>query len=378
MKRLGLVLALLFVLGLAAVGYWYINQPKTAADAFEKASKTETRLDEELRLAREADPLDQEKIAALEQEIRETWTDFIGLWPDSEEADVARYRLLTLDLDSAAPGAERLALIDEFLEAHPEHEKLKDLLWQRAEILRDEIDDPLVAIEAFQEIEATFPEDEIAARAALAAARIYDAIGEPGAAAQAYAELAEKYPDSAEAQQALMRQAALLEEQLDRKKEAADVYREVAQNNPGSSMGRQAQSRRKRLLGEIGEGEQDEYYDQTYQHTEIAPYDISQEEYNHPTRLKIRDQGFDIEHFDVNIRLDPVKKELTAQTLLRGLIRKPLSGPLLLELNPMLKIERVTRARANSDAEADAETVNFSHKNEFIELCDPGFGNRQR
>lgn len=368
MKRLSLVLALLLVLGLGAIGYWYINQPKNAAEAFEKASKEETRLHEELRLAREEDPPDTEKIALLEAEIRATWSEFVELWPDSEEADNARYRLLLIDLAAAEPGKPRLELVEAFLEAQAEHENVKDLMWRRAEIIRDEIDDPLVAVEAFEEIEAKFPDDEIAPRAALAAARIYDAIEEPAAAAKAYSELAEKYPNSPEAQQALMREAALLEEKLGRKEEAAEVYREVAEANPGSAMGRQAQGRRKRLLGEIGEGEQEEYYQQTYQQAEFANYDISQEDYNHPTRKKMREQGFDAGHYDVTVRLDPEKRELSAVTKLRGTIRKPITGPLLLELNPLLKIESITSGGEG----AEPRTLNFEHKDEFLGIVVPG------
>lgn len=368
MKRLSLVLALLLVLGLGAIGTWYLQQPKNAAEAFEKASKQETRLNEELRLAREEDPPDAEKIARLENEIRATWSEFVELWPDSEEADNARYRLLLIDLAAAEPGKPRLELVEAFLEAHPEHENVPDLMWRRAEILRDEIDDPLVAVEAFGEIEAKFPDDAMAPRAALAAARIYDAIEEPAAAAKAYAELAEKYPNSPEAQQALMREAALLEEKLGRKEEAAEVYREVAEANPGSAMGRQAQGRRKRLLGEIGEGEQEEYYQQTYQQAEFAPYDISQEDYNHPTRKKMREQGFDAEHYNVTVRLDPEKRELSAVTRLRGTIRKPLTGPLLLELNPRLEIESITSGRDG----AEPDSLKFEHKDEFLGIVIPG------
>lgn len=371
MKRPGLLLALVLVFALGGGAYWWLTQPRTAADAFEKAAKAETRLEEDLRTARDADPPDTAEIARLEQEIRDNWTEFVERWPDSPEADEARHRLLTIDLAAAEPGQARLDLIEKFLKDRPEHAKAKDLLWRKAEILRDEVKDPLVAVEAFKDIEKKYPEDEIAPKAALAAAQIYDSIEEPAAAAKAYAELAEKYPDSPEAQQALMRQAALLEEKLNQKAAAAEVYREVAESNPGSAMGRQAQGRRKQLLGEIGEGEQEQYYEQMYQQAEFAPYDISQEDYNHPTRKRIREQGLDVEHYGITIRLDPTKKELTARATLRGKARKPLAGPLLLELNPLLKVGAVT-LRSPETAGGEAANVTFNHKDEFLEISLPG------
>jgi tetratricopeptide (TPR) repeat protein len=366
MKRLGIAIAALLVLGLGAVGYWWWQQPRTSAEAFERTTKIETRLGEKLRLARDADPPDPAEIAALEGELREIWGDFIERWPDSPEAPDAQYRLLTLDLEAAEPGEERLRLIEAFMEKHPEHERIRDLMWSRSELLRDEMKDPLGAVQAFGEIEAQYPDDPIAPRAALAAARIYDAINEPAAAARAYAELAEKYPDSPEAEPALMRQAALLEEQLGRKREAAEIYRQIAEANPSSAAGRQAQGRRRQLLGELEQSEQDEYYRDAYHFHEFAPYDISQEEFFSPTRQRIRAQGFEVDRYVVQVKVDPMKKRLEAQTTVQGRQTKELKEPLLLELSPMLKLSEVTFTESDETA-----PLRFEHRGEFVELALP-------
>jgi TolA-binding protein len=366
MKRVGFTIAVLLVIGLGAIGYWWLQQPRSSAEAFERATKAETGLAEAIRLARAADPPDAVKVAELEREVREVWREFLERWPDSPEAPDAHYRLLTLDLEVLDPGQARLDLVDAFMEAHPDHERIRDLMWRRAEILRDEMKDPLGAVQAFGEIEAKYPDDPIASRAALAAARIYDAINEPGAAARAYAELAEKYPDSPEAEPALMRQAALLEEQLGRKREAAEVYEKIAEANPSGAAGRQAQGRRRQLMGEIEQSEQDEYYRDAYHFHEFAPYDISQEDFFSPTRKRIRAQGFEVDHYIVEVKIDPMKKRLEARARVQGRQTKALKEPLLLELSPTLKLSEVTLAEGG-----EAEALRYEHKGEFIELALP-------
>jgi TolA-binding protein len=344
MKRKWLILlALASIAGGIALGFWLLT-PRTAEAAYARAEKTEVKLDEVIAQQKRAAAPDGELIGEIENRIRDGWRKVLADWPGTAEAAKAAHRLLARELAQTADPNERIKLIDDFLAAHPEHAEKKNLLWRKAEILRDEVKDPLGAVAAFAEIEKQFPEDPIAPKAAMASAKIFESIGEHAAAAKAYMELADKYPKSPEAEEAQMRRASLLEEKLDRKREAAEVYEEVAKSNPGSASGRMAERQRRRLMGELGQSEQDEYYKKTYRVTERNPLSITKEELNSPAMQRLRSQGFDIRHYDVLLRLKPETSEMEVEAAIHGRLEKKLGEPLFLQLNPAMQVSRAELA----------------------------------
>lgn len=369
MKRIAIALTLLVVLGaFAGVAYRQFSKPSTPAEAFTEASKQQIRFQEKIDLERIADEPDIATIEGYEIRIRSLWTNLIEAWPDSEEADRARLRLLERDVAQEPDAKAKVDLIDAFLAERPEHAAKKDLLWKKAELMRDELKDPLGAIAVFGEIETHYPDDPIAPKAALASARIYDEIQEHGAAARSYARIAEKYPTSPEAEQAQMRRAALLEEKLDQKREAAELYRQVAARNPGGAAGREARRRSDELFGELEQDDQAQYYQDTYKLEERDLYRISKEEFNSPTRKKIRAQGFDVEHYAMDLSLDPENSMMELTALVRGELRDELDQPLILELNPGLDVERIDLVAGGEEERA---SLKFSKRGPYVEMILP-------
>lgn len=358
---------ILLVVALVATGvgiFLWIRPPKTPQAAYEKASKLETKLDEEIADALKAAPPKTELVELWENRIRDAWQEVVDGWPDSPEAAKAAYRLFEREFAEIAEAEAKIDAIDEFRKEYPEHEKIKELIWRKAEILQDEAKDPLGAIEVYAEIEAEYPEDPLAPKAALARAKIYESIREFGAAADAYRKVAEKYPESSEAAQAEMRRAALLEEKLDRKREAAETYKRISVSRAGSSMGREAGRRRKKLMGDLEESEQDEYYKKTYQIVERDPYEITKEELNSPTRLRIRNQGFDIEHFKIDVAIQPESSYIEATAEVRGTLVKKADQALVFQLSPALDVSKVTLGDGG-----EGDDLNFSQRGPFIEVA---------
>lgn len=352
MKPLGVLLVLAVIV--AAGGgllFWRPWEPRTAGQAFERASRNEIRLDESLQGLKAADGADPNRMADLEAKIRRGWGAVMDRWPEMPEAAEAAYRLLQRDLRLAAEPAERLRLIDAFLGEQPDHPRKKELLWLKAEIQRDDLQAPLEAIATLEALADAFPEDPLAPKALLAAARIYESIGEHGAAERAYARVAERFPEAAEADQARLRQAALLEERLERRREAAEIYRQVAASNPGSATGQMAQRRRRRLLGELQETDQQAYQRETYRLPEASLYAFSKEEFNSPALERIRNQGLDLTRVDIALRIDPASGEAEVRAVLTGHLERPLTDPLLLQLNPAFEVSRVEWVGADPPVE---------------------------
>jgi aminopeptidase N len=138
-----------------------------------------------------------------------------------------------------------------------------------------------------------------------------------------------------------MRPARLLEEKLDRKREAAEAYEAVAAANPGTRAGREAAGASRRLLGEMQQTDREEYYDRTYGVTERDPYRITQEELNGPAMRRMRAQGFDLRHYDLAVDLHPRDSRIDVEARISGRLAAPLAEPLLLQLNPALDVESV-------------------------------------
>lgn len=368
MKPKSLLVAVLMAATLAiGVGLLWIGlRAKTPELALERAEAREVRLLEKIDDAEKdtADGAGVEAIAELETRIDDLWLDLIADWPESPEATEARRRLLANALRREGDPATRVELIDAFLDENSEHADRPDLLWQKAQIQRDELADPLAAIETFRLIEAEYPEDEIAPRAALALARIYESIREFGAAQGEYARLAQTYPKSPEATEAEMHRAALLEDKLDRKREAAQVYQKVAKANPGSATGQMAMRRRDKLLGELKQSEQDKYYSDTYRLREQNPFDITREELNSPSMRRLRAQGLDAIHYRVHLRMEPETARIDVDVVLAAELVRDLDKPLLLALNPALEVQSVTV----DDAEGD---LSFERSGPFIEIILP-------
>lgn len=348
--------------GGGAFAWWYLH-PRTAAAAFESASKEEVRLAERISLNKQSTAPDALAQARIEGKIRENWDKVLKDWPGTPEAERAAYRLLLREIAAAPDPAERLKLIDAFLAAHPEHEEKKALLWQKAELQRDDLKDPLGAIATFGEIEKAFAGDPIGPKAALASAKIYESIREHGTAAEAYKKLAEKYPASQEAAEAQMRRASLLEEKLDKKREAAEVYDKVAKSSPGSASGQMAARRRQKLLGELGQGEQDKYYKETYRVEERNPFAISKEELNSPAMKRLRSQGFDIARYDLYVKLHPDTSALEAKAALHGKLEHNLTEPLMLQLNPAIDVEKAALEGAGD--------LKFERRGPYLEFVLP-------
>lgn len=371
MKPKSLLVAVLMAATLAiGVGLlWIGTRPKSPGQALERAEAREVRLLEKIDAAKEdtADDDDGagvEAIVELETRIDDLWLDLIEDWPESAEAAEARRRLLAHAVRREGDPAARVKLIDGFLDENPEHADRPDLLWQKAQIQRDELNDPLAAVETFRLIETEFPEHEIAPRAALALARIYESIREFGAAEGEYARLAQEYPASPEATEAEMHRAALLEDKLDRKREAAQVYQKVAKANPGSATGKMATRRRDKLLGEFKQSEQDKYYSDTYGLREQNPFDITREELNSPSMRRLRNQGLDAIHYRVHLRMEPETARIDADVVLTAELVRDLDKPLLLALNPALEIQSVTVDGAEGD-------VSFERGGPFVEIILP-------
>lgn len=367
MKRIPLLLTALFaLLAAGGIGTWlFLRGPATPAEAFQKAARNETRLDEKIQLERRSASPSAENLSRHEASIRRGWSSLIERWPDSPEAANAAHRLLLRDLAAAKDGKERIDLISNFLAAHPGHEKKKDLLWQKAEILRDETKDPLAAVVVFDQIESDFAKDPVAPKAALAKAKVYEQINEYSAAAKAYRELTEKYPDAEEAAEAQMKLAGLLEERLGKKEEAAKVYQKVVEKSPGSAAGKVAERRRQNLLGELRQGDREQYYAENYGGPILNPYEISKEELGSPSLQRIRDQGFDLARYEITVRLDPEHMKLEAEAILIGRLTKPISAPLLLQLNPAFEVSQVHPILA------DAAELKFEQRGPFVEALLP-------
>ncbi len=365
-KSLLLAVAMAATLAIGVGLLWIGTRPRSPEQALEKAETREVRLLEQIDATEDgpAGNAADEAIAELETRIDGLWLDLIEDWPESSEAIEARRRLLAHALRREGDPAARVELIDGFLTEIPEHADRPDLLWQKAEIQRDELADPLAAVETFRLIEAEYPEDEIAPRAALALARIYESIHEFDAAEGEYARLAQAYPTSPEATEAEMHRAALLEDKLDRKREAAQVYQKVAKANPGSATGQMAERRRDKLLGEIKQSEQDKYYSDTYGLAEQNPFDITREELNSPSMRRLRAQGLDAIHYRVHVRMEPETARIDVDAVLAAELVRDLDKPLLLALNPALDIQNIALDHAERD-------VSFERGGPFVEIILP-------
>jgi aminopeptidase N len=356
------LLAILIVLAVAAIvaSIYILRMPRTPDEYLRRALALEKKLKAQITRLKSKDlEKNRPQIARLESKITQQYERLTSRFPASPEAVEAEYRLVLFADAKGENFAEVARRYESFLKSHPDSRRKRDILLRLAEINLREVKSPLAAIKWYEEFVKEFPQDDYADDALFEIAKVYEDIREYQSAVSTLKRLLAQYAQSPLADEAQYRIANLLAERLKKYRAAIESFNNLEKRAGDSKYILLARSQRQSLEQRLVDEESEQYFTKYYGGVgETSAIEQPLDEWNHPVIKQIREQGLDVQHYDIQVALSPRDRATSAIVHMQIGATKDLSDrEIIFQLNPDLQITSLSSAD---------EHLPFERKEQFI------------